>query len=344
MRRLNLLQGGGARPARTATVISVDAEAAALAELRDALSRDPREIPCKYLYDDRGSALFEQITRLPEYYPTRTERALLLAQAESIVEAAGGTRLAEMVELGSGAALKTVALLAAALRLGGKPRYVAVDISAHALLRTRKLLARARPEIPVDEVLADYTQELRLPPVPGGGPRLALFLGGTIGNDDDVDAVRLLLRVRNNLVAGDLLLLGANLVTDPAVIHRAYNDSAGITAEFNRNILKNVNALARSAFDPRDFEHYAPYVVDRQRIEMWLVARNALRVDLGRLGGTLEIKRGEGIRTEISRRFTRTQISRLLDESGFSAEKWFESPDGRFGLALGRARANLRRL
>src|SRR5438067_2389601 len=170
MLRLDLLQGGGARPARTATVISVDAETAALTELRQALSRDPREIPCKYLYDDRGSALFEQITGLPEYYPTRTERALLVAQAEAI------------------------------------------------------------------------------------------------GNDDDVDAVRLLLRVRNNLAAGDLLLLGANLVNDPAVIHRAYNDAAGVTAEFNRNILRNVNALAGSGFDPADFEHYAPYVVDRQRI------------------------------------------------------------------------------
>src|SRR5438874_3802147 len=163
MRRLEQLQGGGSRPARTATLVSVDAEAAALAELRAALARTPREIPCKYLYDDRGSALFERITQLPEYYPTRTERALLVEQADAIVEAAGGARLAEMVELGSGAASKTVALLEAALRLGGKPRYVAVDISAHALLRTRELLARARPEIPVDEGLADYTQELRLP-------------------------------------------------------------------------------------------------------------------------------------------------------------------------------------
>ena len=202
-----------------------------------------------------------------------------------------------------------------------------MDISAHALLQTRKLLAHAQPEIAVDEVLADYTQELQLPSVPGGGPRLALFLGGTIGNDDDVDAVRLLLRVRNNLAAGDLLLLGANLVNDPAVIHRAYNDAAGVTAEFNRNILRNVNALAGSGFDPADFEHYAPYVVD-----------------LGRLGGTLRLNGGEGIRTEISRRFTRAQVSRLLDESGFAPERWFESPDGRFGLALGRARASLRRL
>src|SRR6266849_3173282 len=335
MRRFEQAQGGAGRPARMATLVSVDAEAAALDELREALQRTPREVPCKYLYDDRGSALFEQITRLPEYYPTRTERALLLEQAGPIVEAAGGARLSEMVELGSGAASKTVALLDAALRLGGSPRYVAVDISA---------LAQARPEIPVDEVLADYPQELRLPPAPGGGPRLALFLGGTIGNDEDPDAIRLLVRVCSHLATGDLLLLGANLVSDPAVIHAAYNDSAGVTAEFNRNILRNVNAVAGRAFDPAAFEHHAPYVVERQRIEMWLVPRDGLEVDLGRIGGRLKLARGEGIRTEISRRFTRDQVLRLLDESGFSPERWFESPDGRFGLARGRARAALRGL
>jgi len=344
MRRFEQAQGGGGRPARTATLVSVDAEAAALDELRAALQRTPREVPCKYLYDDRGSALFEQITHLPEYYPTRTERALLLEQAGPIVEAAGGALLSEMVELGSGAASKTVALLDAALRLGGRPRYVAVDISAHALARTRELLAQARPEIPVDEVLADYTQELRLPPGPGGGPRLALFLGGTIGNDEDPEAIGLLERVRSHLAPGDLLLLGANLVAEPAVIHAAYNDSAGVTAEFNRNILRNVNAVTGSAFDPEAFEHYAPYVVERQRIEMWLVARRLLEVDLGRLGGRLKLEPGEGIRTEISRRFTGDQVLRLLDESGFSPERWFESPDGRFGLALARARSALRGL
>ncbi|MFL5309454.1 MAG: L-histidine N(alpha)-methyltransferase [Myxococcales bacterium] len=344
MRGLEQLHGGGGKPARTAALASVDAEAAALAELREALARTPREIPCKYLYDDRGSALFEQITRLPEYYPTRTEQALLVAEAEAIVEAAGGARLSEMVELGSGAASKTVALLDAALRLGGTPRYVAVDISAHALARTRELLAQARPEIPVDEVLADYTQELRLPAAPRGGPRLALFLGGTIGNDEDPEAIRLLARVRGHLAPGDLLLLGANLVTEPAVIHAAYNDGAGVTAEFNRNILRNVNGLAHSDFDPADFDHYAPYVVERQRIDMWLVARRALQVDLGLIGGRLTLARGEGIRTEISRRFTREDVRRLLDESGFAPERWFESPDGRFGLALGRARASLRGL
>ena len=140
----------GARSPRTATLVSLDAESAALRELREALSRSPREIPCKYFYDDAGSALFEQITRLPEYFPTGTERALLEARAGALVESAGGRKLTDVVELGSGAASKTVSLLDAALAAGGRLRYVAVDISAHALRRTREILAAARPEIPVE--------------------------------------------------------------------------------------------------------------------------------------------------------------------------------------------------
>jgi L-histidine N-alpha-methyltransferase len=331
----------GASP-RTATLVSLDAESAALRELGAALSRTPREIPCKYLYDDAGSALFERITRLPEYFPTRTEHALLEARAAAIVESAGGPQLTDMVELGSGAASKTVSLLAAALAMGGRPKYVAVDISAHALQRTHEILAAARPEIPFEQVLADYTQPFQLPRKPAGGRRLVLFLGGTIGNDENDTAIKLLSRVREHMEPEDLLLLGANLVTDPAAIHLAYNDAQGITAAFNRNLLRNVNSFARSNFEPDGFDHYAPYVVEKRRIEMWLVARKAMQVDLGRLGTRLRLGRGEGIRTEISRRFTRDEVLRLIDASGFTPERWIESPDGRFGLALGLVRASLR--
>ena len=141
-----------------------------------------------------------------------------------------------------------------------------------------------------------------------------------------------------------MLLLGANLVTDPALIHLAYNDPAGVTAAFNRNLLRNLNSVARSSFDPDRFDHHAPYVVERRRIEMWLVAREAMEIDLGRLGATLRLSRGEGIRTEISRRFQRDEILRLIDKAGFTPERWIESPDGRFGLALGAARATVRGL
>ncbi|HYS07529.1 MAG TPA: L-histidine N(alpha)-methyltransferase [Myxococcales bacterium] len=329
---------------RTATLVSLDAEAAALRELRAMLSRIPHELPCKYLYDDAGSDLFEQITRLPEYYPTRTERALLESRASALVESAGGPRLTDVVELGSGAASKTVALLDAALAAGGRPKYVAVDISAHALQRTREILAAARPEIAVEQVLADYTQTLQLPRRPPGGRRLVLFLGGTIGNEEDESAIRLLSRVREHMEPDDLLLLGANLVTDPAAIHLAYNDPAGVTAAFNRNLLLHVNAVAKSRFDPAAFDHHAPYLVEKRRIEMWLVAREAMTVDLGRIGGTLKLGRGEGIRTEISRRFTRDEVLRLVDAAGFTPERWIESPDGRFGLGLGLSRPSLRGL
>lgn len=327
--------------ARTATVVNLDAESAALGELREGLARSPREIPCKHLYDDRGSALFEEITRLPEYFPTRTERALLEARAGEIVAEAGGAALSDIVELGSGAASKTLAILAAAGAAGGKPRYVAVDISAHALARTQEILGSG---VAFEPVLADYTNGLTLPEKPAGGKRLVLFLGGTIGNYEDGEAVRFLSRVREHVEPDDLLLLGANLVTDPAAIHLAYNDARGVTAEFNRNLLRNVNALAGSSFDPDAFDHHAPYVVGQRRIEMWLVARSEMEIDLGRIGGALRLRKGEGIRTEISRRFRRDEVLRLIDAAGWTPVRWLESPDGRFGLALGKSRAALRGL
>ncbi|MFL5435403.1 MAG: L-histidine N(alpha)-methyltransferase, partial [Myxococcales bacterium] len=212
---------------RAIRLVQMAPQSEALLELRNGLGRNPPEIPCKYFYDDRGSALFEQITALPEYYPTRTEHALLRAQARRIVETAGGPGLREIVELGSGAAAKTVALLDAALRLGGRPRYAAVDISPHALARTREIISKAHPEIPVVGIQADYGAEFHL--APATGPRLALFLGGTIGNYEDEGAVELLSRVRGQLSPGDFLLLGASLVTDPAAIHAAYNDAQRVT-------------------------------------------------------------------------------------------------------------------
>ena len=330
------------RPRGAIRLVQAGSQSEALLELRAGLARTPPEIPCKYFYDDRGSALFEEITALPEYYPTRTERALLKAQARCIVETAGGYRLQEMIELGSGAASKTVALLHAALRLGGRPRYAAVDISSRALARTREVISAAHPQIAVRGIQADYGKGFALPPATG--PRLALFLGGTIGNYEDASAIELLSRVRGQLSPGDSFLLGANLVTDPAVIHAAYNDAQGITAAFDKNILLAVNALARSSFDPDDFDHYAPYLVERRRIEMWLVARRPLEVPLGRIGGSLFVLEGEGIRTEISRRFSRAGVLRLLDDAGFTPERWFESSDGRFGLGLGRAREAVRSL
>ncbi len=310
----------------------------ALAEIASALARTPRELPCKFFYDDRGSALFEQITELPEYYPTRTERALLNAEASAIAAAGGPRGWADFVELGSGAASKTVSLLRASIARGRTPRYIAVDISGHALDRTRELLREGVPEAEVRAVLADYSRDLPLPARAGGGSRLVLFLGGTIGNEEDAGAVALLSRVRGHIEQGDALLLGANLVTDGEVIEAAYNDSRGVTAEFNKNVLLAVNRLAGSDFAPADFDHRAPWIAETRRIEMWLDARRDLRVNLGRLGGTLTLRKGEGIKTEISRRFDRQALETIVTQAGFHPEQWLQSADGRFGLSLARAR------
>lgn len=309
---------------------------AALAELREGLHRDPRQIPCKYLYDDRGSALFERIMDLPEYYPTRTERALLVERASEIVEAGGDRGWSDFVELGSGAASKTVAILEKALSSGHAHRYLAVDISGHALERTRQILNERLPKLQLTSVMADYERDLKLPERVGGS-RLALFLGGTIGNEEDERAIELLSRIRDHIDEGDALLMGASLVTDAGIVEAAYNDSQGVTAAFNLNILRAVNRLAGSDFDLDAFEHRAPWVAESKRIEMWLHARRAMKVSLGRMGGAIELAQGEGIRTEISRRFTRDGLEAILTAAGFAPERWMESPDGRFALALARA-------
>ncbi|MBS2029928.1 MAG: L-histidine N(alpha)-methyltransferase [Deltaproteobacteria bacterium] len=307
---------------------------AAIEELRAALNRQPPEIPCKYLYDDRGSWLFEQITTLPEYFPSRCERELLRTEAAPILDAAGGD-VSEVVELGSGAAHKTAPLLHAILGSGHAPRYVAVDISEHALKRTRELLAD-EPGVAVTLVRGDYEHALALPARSDSGQRLVIFLGGTLGNMEDSEARALFLRVRAELVPGDALLVGANLPTDHPSLEAAYNDAAGVTAEFNKNALRNVNAVCGSRFDEDDFVHHAFWNAPRRRIEMWLRAQRAVEIPLGELGGTLRLGRGEGLRTEISRRFARAELESLLVESALVPTGWFTSEDSRFAIAVAR--------
>jgi L-histidine N-alpha-methyltransferase len=324
---------GGAQTTSGIQSDAAGASAQGIDELRSALAEHPPRIPSKYFYDDRGSALFEQIMALPEYYPTRTERELLRREASAILAAAGG-EVGQIVELGSGAASKTVPLLQAVLGAGRHPRYLAIDISVHALARTGQLLA-TEPGVEVELLCADYSRGLVLSRQQGQGSRLAIFLGGTIGNEDDAGAIRLFSGLREQLQEGDSLLVGASLVADPLAIEAAYNDAQGVTAAFNRNILTAVNRLVGARFDPHTFEHHAPYDRVNRRIEMWLRARRDLEVELGELGGTLRLARGEGIRTEISRRFTRDELEHILSRSGFAPRGWFSSPDGRFGLALG---------
>jgi L-histidine N-alpha-methyltransferase len=303
-------------------------------ELLDALHERPRSIPSKHFYDERGLALFDAITELPEYYPTRTERAILERIAPEI---AAASRAAELVELGSGSATKTRLLLDALHAEGTLRRYAPVDVNESSLYRVGEELVRDYPGLRVQGVAADFLGPLA--PLPGEGePRLAIFLGGTIGNlRPDDEAPAFLLRLRAALAPGDWFLLGVDLVKDVATLEAAYDDAAGVTAEFNRNILRVVNRLLRADFDPARFRHRAFYDRERDWIEMRLVAEAAQRVRIGATGETLRLDEGEEIRTEISAKYTRERTESLLAGSGFTPRQWHTDERSLFGVSLAQA-------
>lgn len=301
-------------------------------DLSVGLSNRPLRIPSKYFYDDEGSALFDAICDLPEYYPTRTERVLLEGVAGRVAALAPTSHL---VELGAGTARKTGSLVRALLERDGGLRYTPLDISQYALDEAAESLGRAFPGLRIDGIRCDYTESLdELEPDP---ECLVAFLGSTIGNFEHHRGVALLRRLRSRLAPGDGLLLGVDLVKEVEVLEAAYNDSRGITARFNKNILEVVNREAGGDFDTGDFRHLAFFDEEESRIEMHLVARRDVQVRLDGLDLALEIEEGERIRTEISRKFTEKSAAGLLRESGFAPRRWFESDDGYFGLALARA-------
>jgi L-histidine N-alpha-methyltransferase len=300
-----------------------------LAELRRALGESPRRIPSQHFYDSRGSELFERITELAEYYPTRAERALLERHADEIARLTGAE---ELVELGSGAAAKTRILLDAMERAGRLRTYVPLDVSETMVRRSAEELAAAYPALRVHGLVADFHHHLDH--IPPGEPRLVVFLGSTIGNLRPAEAVRFLSGIAAPMAPGDHFLLGVDLVKDPAVIEAAYNDAAGLTAEFNRNILRVVNRLAGGDFEPERFAHRAFYDPIPSWIEMRLVAEGAQRVRLAALELTLELAEGEELLTEISCKYRRGQVEELLAGGGFRLERWYEGDDGLFGLAL----------
>lgn len=290
---------------------------------------NPPSLPSKYFYDDRGSALFDEITRLPEYYPTRTEEALLGAVSERIAEIAAVNR---MTELGAGTARKTRLLIRAIKARTPSLHFTPMDISAFALREAERSLGREFPEVEVTGIRCDYTRSLEaLSPGPGS---LTLFLGSTIGNFTHEKGVRLLRRLRARLHPGDLFLLGVDLVKPVEVLEAAYNDAQGVTAEFNRNILRVVNRKTRGNFRPDDFKHLAFFSFKESQIEMHLVARRPVTVRLERFDLEMALEEGARIRTEISRKFTRESCDCLLEDGGFRMEHWFPSKDDYFGLAL----------
>lgn len=293
------------------------------------LSSRPLRIPSKYFYDDRGSALFDAICDLPEYYPTRTEQALLDDLSDTI---AGITQAQELVELGAGTARKTRHLIESLLDRRGSLHYAPLDISEYALAVAAESLSGEFPDLHVTGIQCDYTESLEaLDPDPGC---LAVFLGSTIGNFSPDRGVTLLKRLRARLARGDWFLLGLDLVKPVEVLEAAYNDALGITAEFNRNILSVVNQIARGDFNTEDFRHLAFFNPRESQIEMHLVAERNVQVRLPGLGLELEIDAEERILTEVSRKFTRASAEDLLARSGFRMAHWFESGDGYFGLAL----------
>lgn len=298
-------------------------------DVRDGLTGVPKLLPPKYFYDTRGSELFDRITELPEYYPTRCERTILNRRAPEIVAL---TRARELVELGSGSASKTRALLYAMAGAGTLERYIPIDVSRAVVERCAAELTATYPGLFVDGVVGDF--ERHLDHVPPGERRVVAFLGGTIGNFDQADRERFLARLGGWMGDSDWLLLGVDLVKDVDVLEAAYNDGDGVTAEFNRNVLRVINRELDADFEPELFDHVAIFEPALSRIEMRLRARAAQRVWID--GAQLEVKldAGEEILTEISTKFTLDALGRELAAAGMQIEAFFTDPAGLFGLIL----------
>jgi L-histidine N-alpha-methyltransferase len=314
-------------------VVDADAATGDLAvDVRIGLQRTQKTLPPKYFYDDRGSELFDAICDLPEYYLTRTGQALLESTAEDILATA---RPLELVELGSGASRKTRVLLDVMARSGADLRYVPMDVSEGMLRQAATALLQDYSRLWIHGVVGDY--ERHLPHLPDGEQRLVLFLGSTIGNFEVAQATGFLSSVRQQLNPGEHLLLGVDLVKPIEVLESAYNDSAGLTAEFNRNVLHVVNRELNAEFDPHAFEHVAFFNRAESRIEMHLRARRAHTVHIGKLEMQIPFRMGETIHTEISRKFTRAGVQDMLQAAGFNTQRWYAAPNDYFALALGAA-------
>lgn len=307
--------------------LPVDATAAALrADVTVGLGADPKWLPPKWFYDARGSELFEAITQLPEYYPTRAEREILAEHAPGIAAATGARTL---VELGSGSSEKTRLLLDA---LPGLRAYVPVDVSSSALEAAGKALLAERPELTVHAVVADFQQPLSLPRTPG--PRLLVFLGGTIGNLLPAERARFLASVRSLLAPGDALLLGTDLVKEEETLLAAYDDAAGVTAEFNKNVLSVLNRELGADFHPADFEHVAHWDREHEWIEMRLRAKVALSAKIPALDLVVSFAAGEELRTEVSAKFRRAGVDAELAAAGLALRHWWTDDAERFALSL----------
>ncbi|MDH2387968.1 L-histidine N(alpha)-methyltransferase [Streptomyces sp. HNM0663] len=296
------------------------------ADVLHGLTTTPKTLPPKWFYDARGSELFEEITRLPEYYPTRAEREILHSRAPEI---AAATQARTLVELGSGSSEKTRLLLDA---LTGLHTYVPVDVSESALYGAGHALLAERPGLHVHALIADFTRGLTLPDAPG--PRLVAFLGGTIGNLLPEERAVFLRSVRALMSPGDALLLGADLVKEESVLVRAYDDAAGVTAAFNKNVLAVLARELDADVDPDDFDHVALWDPGNEWIEMRLRARSALTVKIRELDLAVPFEEGEELRTEVSAKFRREGLGAELEAAGLELTGWWTDAAERFSLSL----------
>jgi L-histidine Nalpha-methyltransferase len=303
---------------------------AGLAEdVREGLSCPFKELPPKYFYDERGSELFEAITELDEYYPTRAERSILDGRAGEIVAVASPTTL---IELGSGAAAKTRCLLDAMQAGGSLETYVPVDISEEITRRVAEELTSEYEGLRVHGIVCDY--ETHLERVPREEGALIAFLGGTIGNFRPAPRRSFLARIATLMYPGDRFLLGTDLVKEPAVLERAYNDAAGVTAEFNKNVLHVLNRELDADFDPDAFEHVAFWDADNEWMDIRLRSLNEQFIDLRELDMRSHFARNEEMRTEISTKFTRERLETSYADAGLELVEWWTDPDELYALSL----------
>jgi L-histidine N-alpha-methyltransferase len=299
------------------------------ADVRAGLGRTPKTLPPKYFYDARGSELFDEITRLPEYYPTRTERSILVARAAEI---AAATRPATLIELGSGTSDKTRLLLRALREVGTLRRFVPFDVDPAVLKDASAAVSSEFPGLVVEPVVGDF--ECHLDALPGDDRRLLAFLGSTIGNFDPDQRAVFLREVRAALGPGDAFLLGTDLVKSAERLVAAYDDAAGVTAAFNKNLLTVLNRDLGADFDPDQFDHAAIWDAQREWIEMRLRSRQDQTVRISNLGMSVHFDRGEELRTEISAKLRRAGVERELAAAGLRLTDWWTDPAADFALSL----------
>ena len=310
--------------------LAADSAAQALRrDVRDGLTQTPKSLPPKWFYDSTGSDLFDQITRLPEYYPTRAEAQILRTRSAEIAAASGADTL---VELGSGTSEKTRMLLDALRDSGALRRFIPFDVDASVLNAAGSAIGREYPGIEIDAVCGDFEEHLGK--IPRVGRRLVVFLGSTIGNLTPGPRTEFLSTLADTLQPGDNLLLGTDLVKGTDRLVRAYDDSAGVTAQFNRNVLAVVNRELDADFDLGAFEHVAKWNPAEERIEMWLRAATAQHVRISALDLSIDFAAGEEMLTEVSCKFRPEGVEAELAAAGLRRTHWWTDPAGDFGLSL----------